>query len=38
MLQIALAILGVGGTLLGTWLGSWLTRANQERQCGVIDP
>ena len=32
MLQIALAILGVGGTLLGTWLGSWLTRANQERQ------
>ena len=32
MLQIVLAILGLGGTLFGTWLGSWLIRANQERQ------
>jgi hypothetical protein len=32
MFQIALAVLGLAGTLFGTWLGSQLTRANQERQ------
>lgn len=32
LVPVVLAIVGVSGTLLGAWLGSSLTRGNQERQ------